>query len=73
MEDAKTKGGKVLVGGGRPSLQGSLSGGSFFEPTVIGEATTNMRIYQEETFGPAIPCFRCSIPGLFTFWRCSTT
>jgi acyl-CoA reductase-like NAD-dependent aldehyde dehydrogenase len=58
VEDAKAKGGKVLTGGKRASMKGELAHGHFYEPTVIGEATTDMRIYQEETFGPAIPCFR---------------
>ena len=58
MEDAKAKGAKVLIGGSRPSLEGKLSGGYFFEPTVIGDATTDMKIFKEETFGPAIPCFK---------------
>lgn len=35
-----------------------MAGGFFFEPTVIGNASIDMRIYKEETFGPAIPCFR---------------
>lgn len=58
MEDAKSKGAKVLTGGSRPSLTGGLEKGYFFEPTVISEATVDMRIFKEETFGPAIPCFR---------------
>ena len=58
VEDAKAKGAKVLIGGSRPSLKGKLSGGYFFEPTVIGEASVDMKIFKEETFGPAIPCFR---------------
>ena len=58
VEDAKAKGAKVLIGGARPSLEGKISGGYFFEPTVIGDASVDMKIFKEETFGPAIPCFR---------------
>lgn len=58
MEDAKSKGAKVLTGGSRPKLAGEIEKGYFFEPTVISEASTDMRIFKEETFGPAIPCFR---------------
>ena len=58
VEDAKAKGATVLIGGSRPSLQGELSGGYFFEPTVIGDASVDMKIFREETFGPAIPCFK---------------
>ena len=58
VEDAKAKGAKILTGGGRPKLTGELEKGYFFEPTVISDASTDMKIFKEETFGPAIPCFR---------------
>ena len=53
VTDAVSKGGKVLVGGKRHSL-----GGTFFEPTVIGDATPAMILAREETFGPVAPLFR---------------
>ena len=34
--------------------------GSFYAPTVISDATTDMKIFREETFGPAIPLFKFS-------------
>ena len=34
--------------------------GSFYAPTVISGATTDMKIFREETFGPAIPLFKFS-------------
>ncbi len=43
------EGGEVVTGGGRPS---HLRSGNFFEPTIIRNATNNMRIAQEEIFGP---------------------
>jgi succinate-semialdehyde dehydrogenase/glutarate-semialdehyde dehydrogenase len=43
----------LVTGGGRHAL-----GGSFFEPTVIADATTEMAIAREETFGPVAPLFR---------------
>ena len=43
----------MVTGGGRHAL-----GGSFFEPTVIADATTEMAIAREETFGPVAPLFR---------------
>jgi succinate-semialdehyde dehydrogenase / glutarate-semialdehyde dehydrogenase len=53
IADALVKGGKLLVGGRRHSL-----GGTFFQPTVLGEVTGAMRIATEETFGPVAPLFR---------------
>ncbi len=53
LEDARGKGGKVTTGGKRHAL-----GGCFFEPTVVSGATTDMRFFREETFGPLAPLFR---------------
>lgn len=32
--------------------------GFFYAPTVLSNATIDMKIFREETFGPAIPLFR---------------
>lgn len=53
VADAVEKGGRVVLGGKRHAR-----GGSFFEPTIIADATTNMKVAQEETFGPLSPIFR---------------
>lgn len=53
VQDAVTKGGRILCGGKRHSL-----GGSFFEPTVIAGANQQMKVAREETFGPMAPLFR---------------
>jgi len=53
IRDAKSKGGKVLVGGERHAL-----GGRFFEPTILTEVTPQMAVAREETFGPVAPLFR---------------
>lgn len=53
LEDALQKGAKVLIGGKPHQL-----GGSFFEPTVITDATSEMLITHEETFGPLAPLYR---------------
>ncbi len=53
VRDAKAKGGKVVAGGKRHAL-----GGTFFEPTVIAEATPDMMFMKEEIFGPVAPVFR---------------
>ena len=47
------KGAKVLTGGRRHAL-----GGTFYEPTVLIDATTDMLCACEETFGPVAPLFR---------------
>ncbi len=52
IADAKAKGGTVLTGGKRHAL-----GGLFFEPTVVGGATSDMLFAREETFGPLAPVF----------------
>jgi succinate-semialdehyde dehydrogenase/glutarate-semialdehyde dehydrogenase len=51
--DALEKGAKLLCGGRRHAL-----GGTFFEPTILAEASSEMLIAQEETFGPVAACFR---------------
>jgi succinate-semialdehyde dehydrogenase / glutarate-semialdehyde dehydrogenase len=51
VEDAKAKGGRVLVGGKRLD-------GQFFEPTVVADATPDMLCAREETFGPFAPVFK---------------
>jgi acyl-CoA reductase-like NAD-dependent aldehyde dehydrogenase len=44
--------GTVVAGGGSPSLPAPLDGGFFVEPTVIRDVTNDMRVAQEEIFGP---------------------
>ena len=53
IEDAVSKGAKVLAGGKPHAL-----GGSFFEPTVLGDVTPDMLVARDETFGPLAPIFR---------------
>ena len=53
VQDAQAKGGRVLLGGKRHAL-----GGTFYEPTVIADATADMLIAHEETFGPVAALFR---------------
>jgi succinate-semialdehyde dehydrogenase / glutarate-semialdehyde dehydrogenase len=53
INDAVTQGAKVICGGQRHTL-----GGTFFEPTILTNVTPNMRIANEETFGPVAPLFR---------------
>lgn len=53
VADALAKGGRVITGGKRHPL-----GGTFYEPTVICDATAEMLVAREETFGPLAPLFR---------------
>jgi acyl-CoA reductase-like NAD-dependent aldehyde dehydrogenase len=51
VEDATSRGARVLAGGKRlPEL-----GVNFYAPTVLADVTHDMRITQEETFGPVLP------------------
>ncbi|WP_086821632.1 NAD-dependent succinate-semialdehyde dehydrogenase [Allokutzneria sp. NRRL B-24872] len=51
VADALDNGAKLLTGG-------EHLGGTFYAPTVLGEATTDMRLASEETFGPVAALFR---------------
>jgi succinate-semialdehyde dehydrogenase/glutarate-semialdehyde dehydrogenase len=53
IKDAVDKGAKVVAGGHRHAL-----GGRFFEPTILINATPQMAVAREETFGPVAPLFR---------------
>ena len=56
VQDATEKGAKVLVGGKRLD-EGQYEKGHFFEPTLLVNATDEMKISHEETFGPVAPIF----------------
>jgi aldehyde dehydrogenase (NAD+) len=51
VESARQDGATVLTGGGRPA---HLSGGFYFEPTLIADVTQEMQIVRDEVFGPVI-------------------
>ncbi|WP_249720525.1 NAD-dependent succinate-semialdehyde dehydrogenase [Pseudoxanthomonas japonensis] len=53
VADAREKGARIAIGGERHAL-----GGTFFQPTVLLNVTAQMRIANEETFGPVAPLFR---------------
>jgi acyl-CoA reductase-like NAD-dependent aldehyde dehydrogenase len=42
VQDAVSKGAKLLAGGNRPQLSEPLSSGFFYEPTVLADATADM-------------------------------
>ena len=53
IADAVSKGAEIMVGGKRHEL-----GGTFFQPTVLTNVDTQMKMAHEETFGPVAPLFR---------------
>ena len=53
VADAVAKGARLATGGRRHAL-----GGTFYEPTVLVDVTTDMAVATEETFGPVAPLFR---------------
>ncbi|KAI4323271.1 hypothetical protein L6164_022891 [Bauhinia variegata] len=53
IQDATSKGAKLILGGQRHSL-----GLTFYEPTVITDVKNEMRISREEVFGPVAPLLR---------------
>ncbi|MBT8153817.1 NAD-dependent succinate-semialdehyde dehydrogenase [Epibacterium ulvae] len=53
IADATAKGAQVILGGNRSDL-----GGTFFEPTIVTGATTDMIFATDETFGPMAPLFK---------------
>ena len=55
INDALSKGAKLITGGSRHKL-----GGNFFEPTLLTEVTKNMVVSTNETFGPVAPLYKFS-------------
>ncbi|MBL8474279.1 MAG: NAD-dependent succinate-semialdehyde dehydrogenase [Rhodocyclaceae bacterium] len=53
IADAVAQGARILTGGQRHAR-----GGTFYEPTVLADATPGMLCAREETFGPVAPLFR---------------
>jgi succinate-semialdehyde dehydrogenase / glutarate-semialdehyde dehydrogenase len=53
IADALKNGARLLTGGLRHEL-----GGTFFEPTVLGQVNRQMQIIKEEAFGPVAPLMR---------------
>ena len=49
----REEGARVLIGGARADLAGDLTGGYYFQPTVL-KGNNAMRVFQEEIFGPVL-------------------
>ena len=54
VRDATVMGATVLAGGKRQGGSDSL----IYEPTIIADATRDMKVFQEEIFGPVAPVFK---------------
>ena len=54
IEEAKSLGGKILLGGKRKILNGECKNGYYIEPTIIEGLPYNCSVNQEEIFGPVL-------------------
>jgi betaine-aldehyde dehydrogenase len=48
------EGASVICGGVSPDLAGDFQNGYFFQPTILSEVKNQMRVAQEEIFGPVV-------------------
>jgi len=53
IDIGKQEGAKLLTGGARADVGPDFAGGFYVQPTVF-EGTNNMRLFQEEIFGPVL-------------------
>ncbi|WP_348549560.1 aldehyde dehydrogenase family protein [Psychrobacter sp. KFRI-CH2-11] len=53
LDIGKQEGAKVLVGGEQAKHDGELGDGHYVQPTIF-EGTNDMRVFQEEIFGPVL-------------------
>ncbi len=53
IQEATTQGAQILAGGKVP-ISSETQEGFFIEPTILGEVTAKMNIFQEEVFGPVL-------------------
>lgn len=54
LDDAIQKGAKVICGGKRLELDN----GNYYLPTILTNITKDMKVYNEEVFGPVIPIIK---------------
>jgi succinate-semialdehyde dehydrogenase/glutarate-semialdehyde dehydrogenase len=57
VEDARSRGARIVVGGERPSGT-AFAAGNYYLPTLIEDAPLDSRVVTEEVFGPVLPVFR---------------
>ncbi|CAN5790715.1 aldehyde dehydrogenase DhaS [soil metagenome] len=54
VDVAQKEGATVLSGGESPQLEGAFQNGYFFQPTIFSDVNNQMRVAQEEIFGPVV-------------------
>lgn len=53
IDIGRKEGANVLTGGGRANLDGEMGEGYYVQPTIL-EGSNDMRVFQEEIFGPVV-------------------
>ena len=54
IDIGRAEGATVFAGGESPKLEGAFQKGYFFQPTIFSEVKNDMRVAQEEIFGPVV-------------------
>ena len=54
VDIAQKEGATMLAGGESPALEGAFQNGYFFQPTIFSDVKNQMRVAQEEIFGPVV-------------------
>ncbi|HXM33775.1 MAG TPA: betaine-aldehyde dehydrogenase [Pyrinomonadaceae bacterium] len=54
VDIGRQEGASVLCGGVSPALEGDFQKGYFFQPTILADVKNQMRVAQEEIFGPVV-------------------
>jgi acyl-CoA reductase-like NAD-dependent aldehyde dehydrogenase len=54
VDIAREEGATVVAGGSSPRLDAAFEKGYFFTPTIFADVKNNMRVAQEEFFGPVV-------------------
>jgi acyl-CoA reductase-like NAD-dependent aldehyde dehydrogenase len=58
VDDAVSKGARLLAGGYIPPKDSPMGNGSFYPPTILADIPENALIAQEEIFGPIMAIFK---------------
>jgi len=53
VQIGRQEGAEVLIGGEPAEMEGEIAGGYYYKPTVL-KGTNDMRVFQEEIFGPVV-------------------